>query len=121
MALWATLDQVLVHLGMPTDTTDKRVQTALDVSDAWAKGKRPDLVTAAMYTEAITYDGVDTLADTVGPNVTHAVVIMAGLIFRERSTPQGIAGYEDTGGGYTDQTAYYRCLDLLGYRRPMVG
>jgi len=119
MALWATLDQVLVHLGMTTDTPDNRVQWSLDVADAWAKGKRPDLVTAALYTEQITYEGVDTLADTVGPNVSHGVVIYAGLLFRERSTPQGIAGYEDMGGGYTDQTAYYRALDLIGSRKPV--
>ena len=107
MALWATLDQVLVHLGMPTDTTDHRVENALDVANAWTQGKRPDLDPASEIPSL--------------PNVQHGVVIMAGLIFRERSTPQGVAGYEDTGGGYTDQTAYYRCLDLIGYRRPMVG
>jgi hypothetical protein len=119
MALWATLDQVLTHLGLSTDTPDGRVQTALDVSDAWAKHKRPDLITAAAYTEEITYEGVDNFADSVTPDVNHAVVIYAGLLFRERSTPQGIAGYEDQGGGYTDTSAYYRALDLLGTRKPV--
>ena len=121
MALWATLDQVLVHLGMGTDTTDKRVQTALDTADAWAKHKRPDLNASVAYSDAVTYDGVDNFADSVTPDVNHGVVIMAGLIFRERSTPQGIPGYEDESGGYTDATAYYRCLDLIGHRRPKVG
>jgi hypothetical protein len=51
--------------------------------------------------------------------VAHGVVIMAGLLFRERSTPQGIAGYPDESGGFTDSTAYYRCLDLIGSRKPV--
>jgi hypothetical protein len=101
--LWATLDQVLVHLGMSTDTTDDRVQNALDVANDWAQGKRPDLDPAV----------------AVRPSVAHGVVIMAGLLFRERSTPQGIAGYPDESGGFTDSTAYYRCLDLIGSRKPV--
>jgi len=100
--LWATVDQVLAHLGL-SDDADGRVEGALDVANDWAQGKRPDLDPET----------------AVRVSVAHGVVIMAGLLYRERSTPQGIAGYPDMEGGFTDSTAYYRCLDLIGSRRPV--
>lgn len=97
---WATIEQVADHLGIPQDA---RMVECLSVSQAWCQRKRPDLPPAG----------------PVPADVSHAVVIYAGLLYRERSTPQGIAGYESENGGFTDSTGFYRCLDLLGYRKPV--
>jgi hypothetical protein len=77
--------------------------TSTDEALAWAARKRPDLDQYAYQTDAI----------------RKAVCIYAGLLYRERSTPQGIAGYDSEGGGMMDGSAYARCLDMLGVRRPV--
>lgn len=96
--MWATVDDVAAHMGIPVDA---RMSTSLDESLSWAQRKRPDLDPYVSQT----------------PSIRKAVCIYAGLLYRERSTPQGIAGYESE-GNLTDSTAYYRALDMLG-RRPV--
>jgi hypothetical protein len=96
--MWADVNDVADHMGIESDA---RMVNALDESLAWAHRKRPDL---------------DPF-QTQGAAIRKAVCIYAGLLYRERSTPQGIAGYESDGAG-ADSTAYYRALDMLGARRP---
>jgi hypothetical protein len=96
---WATVEDVAAHIGLPADD---RMAANLEEAQAWAERKRPDLDAFEPQNAAI----------------RKAVCIYAGLLYRERSTPQGIAGYESEGGGFIDSTAYYRCLDMLG-RRPV--
>jgi hypothetical protein len=100
--MWATDTDVAEHIGLPLD--DRMTRCTGEALD-WAAGKRPDLDRYAYQ----------------GDSIRRAVCIYAGLLYRERSTPQGIAGYAEEGGGFTDGTAYYRCLDMLGYRRPVLG
>lgn len=97
--MWATVDDVSAHMGLPVDS---RMSTSLGESLAWAQRKRPDLDPYTPQNDAI----------------RKAVCIYAGLLYRERSTPQGIAGYDAEGGGIMDGSAYARALDMLG-RRPV--
>jgi len=97
---WADIDDVAAHMRV---TQDARMETALEEAEDWAARKRPDL-------DRYTWQG---------PAIRKAVCIMAGLIYREGSSPQGIPGYDTDNGGFTDSTAYYRCLDLLGSRKPV--
>jgi hypothetical protein len=98
--MWATIDDVAAHMRVPADT---RMATCLEEAQDWAQTKRPDLDPYAYQR----------------PAIRKAVCIMAGLLYREGSSPQGIPGYESEGGGFTDTTAYYRCLDMLGNRKPV--
>lgn len=98
--MWATIDDVAAHMRI---TKDDRMATCLEESLAWAQGKRPDL-------NPYTWQG---------PTIRKAVCIYAGLLYREGSSPQGIPGYESEGGDITDGTAYFRCLDMLGNRKPV--
>lgn len=98
--MWATIDDVAAHMRITADTTMTR---CLDESLDWAARKRPDL---DRYTPQ-------------GESIRKAVCIYAGLLYREGASAQGIPGYESEQGGYADGTAYYRCLDMLGARRPV--
>jgi len=98
---WATLEDLADHMRMSGDDAMGR---ALEEAQDWAQRKRPDL-------DPFAYQG---------PSIRKAVCIYAGLLYREGSSPQGIPGYESEGGGFTDATAYYRALDMLGNRKPVV-
>jgi len=92
----------------------------LALSQGWCQRQRPDIITAAVYTAEITYDGEDTLADTVGPEITHAVVLFAAILYRERTSPAGFSTYDaiDT-QAFTDQSAMLNIYRLLGTRKPV--
>ena len=103
---WATLEMVETHLGVAD--VDGRVQTALDVALAWAATKRRDL------------DPADTITE-VGAAVSHAVVIYAALLYRERSQPQGFATYSTLDDDQTvPSDAMMNVYRLLGTRRPVI-
>ena len=98
---WATVDDVAAHLGMPKDA---RMTACATASNAFCKRVRWDL---------------DPNAPAHG-DVHLAVILYAALLYRERTTPQGFATYEeldtsvgDVGGAMTN---IYR---LLGTRRPV--
>lgn len=98
---WATIEQLEAHLGLPAD---ERMQTCLDVALAWSTRQRPDL-------DPFT---------TTDAAITQAVVIYAGLLWRERSSPQGFATYEDqAAGNMFDQSAMLNVYRLLGSRKPV--
>jgi hypothetical protein len=117
VAVWATIADVESWLGIPQD---QRMNDALAVSQAWCERQRPDLITDAAYTSEITYDGVDVRADTVGADVTHAVVLYAALLYRERTSPQGFSAYDGIDSqAFQDQSAMMNIYRLLGTRRPV--
>jgi hypothetical protein len=96
---WATIEMVEAHLGFASDA---RMETALATSLAWCHRKRPDLDPAS----------------PVHADIAHAVVIYAGLLYRERSQG-GTVGYDEMGNMTgSDATSYARVLDLLGVRKP---
>lgn len=98
---WATIDELEAFIGI---TADARMQSALDVSLAYCTRQRPDL---DPY-------------NTPDAAITQAVLIYAGLLYRERSTPQGFATYEDQQSGQIqDQSAMLNVYRLLGSRRPV--
>ena len=68
-------EDIAAKLGVSADT---RMETCLDVSLAWCNRQRPDL---------------DPYVNT-DPAITQAVLIYAGLLWRERSSPAGFATYE---------------------------
>ena len=97
---WATIEQVEDHLGVPSDA---RMDEALAVSESYCQRQRPDLSKTA----------------DPGPAVTMAVVLYAGLLYRQRSSPA--ASYYDEMGG-TDMetaTAMTNIYRLLGNRKPV--
>jgi hypothetical protein len=85
-------------------TSDAAMTRSLEEALAWAVRKRPDLDPYVEQDAAI----------------RKAVCIYAGLLYREGSSPQGIPGYDSEGGGSQDGTAYYRALDMLGTRKPVI-
>jgi hypothetical protein len=117
VATWATIEDLADWLGIPVND---RMETALAVSQAACEHIRPDLVTAAAYTENITYEGIDPFVDTVGADVSHAVILYAALIYRERTSPQGISTYENFDAAQADfGSAVYNIRQLLGSRKPV--
>jgi len=98
---WGEVADLEAFLGV---LDDGRLTDDLAASTAWCQRMRPDLLTTA----------------DPGADVRKAVLIYAGLLYRERSTPQGFATYEDldTGIGGTGDamTNVYR---LLGTRKPV--
>ncbi len=97
---WASIEQVEAHTGA---TSDAAMVTALAVSQAWCQRQRPDL---DPYTEP-------------AADVQHAVVIYAGLLWREKSTPQGFATYSEMGGDISTGDAMMNVYRLLGTRKPV--
>ena len=106
---WATVEQVAAHIGVPEDDT---MTVTLAVSDAWCRHQRPDLV--ALEAAATEEDPFTCPAD-----VAHAVVIYAALLWREKSSPQGFAGYQEEGGTVEALDAMANVYRLLGSRRPV--
>lgn len=99
--MWATIEQLEEHLGLPQDA---RMVECLDASTAWCQRQRPDL-----------HKGTTPPAD-----VQHAVVIYAGLLYRERANAQGFATYEQMDiGGVDNGAAMANVFRLLGHRKPV--
>lgn len=99
--MWATVEDLAEHLGRDVDA---RMRDDLDASLAWCQRQRPDL---DAFTEQ-------------GPAVRKAVVTFAGLLYRERATPQGFAAYSDLDTGAMDtHSAMVNVYNLLGTRRPV--
>ena len=100
---WATITDVATHLGK---TADDRMQDCLDASLGFCHRARHDLAPDA----------------PVKADIRHAVVLYAALLYRERTTPQGFATYEDLDTSASDLGgAMANIYRLLGTRRPMVG
>lgn len=102
MAAWATLADLEAHLGVEADAGGV-MQNTLDVSLDWCHRTRPDL---------------DPDADP-GPAVSHAVVLYAGLLWREQASPQGFATYSETGSSIDAVDAWYNIRRLLGVGKPV--
>lgn len=101
MATWATIEQVSDWIGVPSDT---RMEDALAAAQAACEHIRPDLVTVT----------------PVGSDVSHAVVLYAALLYRERTAPQGFAAYESFDTAAQDfGSAVYNIRQLLGSRKPV--
>lgn len=98
---WATIDQLVEHLGLPEDL---RMAECLSASLAWCNRTRPDL-------DPIVVPAAD---------IQRAVIIYAALLYRERSTPSGFSTYDglDT-SAFTDQSAMMNVYRLLGTRKPV--
>jgi len=98
---WASIEDLEEFLGRPADA---RMAGDLDAALAWCNNQRPDL---------------DPATDA-GPGIRRAVVTYAGLLYRERATPQGFATYSDldiaTGDTHSAMMNIYR---LLGTRKPV--
>jgi hypothetical protein len=57
---------------------------------------------------------------TVGADVTHAVILYAALLYRERTSPQGFSVYESFDTAAQDfGSAIYNIRQLLGSRKPV--
>lgn len=98
--MWATADDLADHLGIPQDA---RMGSVLSASLAWCQRQRPDL---------------DAFSDQ-GPAVREAVCLYAGLLYRQRSTPQGFATYSELDGTIDTHSAMINVYNLLGTRRPV--
>jgi hypothetical protein len=98
---WASITDLETHLGFQSDA---RMADALNTSLAWCNRQRPDLPAAG----------------PVGADVTTAVLIYAGLLYRSRSSPQGFDGYSEL-GDYDTADAMSNVYRLLGHRKPRVG
>lgn len=96
---WATVDEVAAHVGA---TADDAMSTSLDAAQAWCQRQRPDL---------------NPYADP-GPDVHYAVLIYAGLLWRQKASPQGYATYSEYGGDVSTADAMTNVYRLLGARRP---
>jgi hypothetical protein len=98
---WGALPDLETFLGVVDDV---RLEDDLAASLSWCQRTRPDLD-----------PGTDP-----GPAVRKAVLIFAGLLYRERSTPRGFSTYEDLDTGLPSSgeamTNVYR---LLGTRKPV--
>ena len=117
MATWATIEQVAEWLGVPQDD---RMQQALAAAQSAAQHVRPDLVGLEPYPAVVTYNGVDPSVDTVGPDVTLAVIKWAALMYRSRTSPQGFSTYEQFDTQSADYgSAIYEIRQLLGSRKPV--
>ena len=104
MATWATIEQVSDWLGAPID---QRMTDALAAAQAACEHVRPDLLAL-----------VD--PETVGADTTHAVVLYASLLWRERTSPQGFAAYESFDNAAQDfGSSIYNIRQLLGSRKPV--
>jgi len=98
---WGAIDDLETLLGV---VDDGRLSDDLAASIAWCQRMRPDLAT-------------DEAPDAA---VIKAVLIYAGLLFRERSTPQGFATYDDLDTGLPSTgEAMSNVYRLLGTRRPV--
>lgn len=100
MAAWAVIADVEAHTGATADTA---MTEALAASLAWCNRQRPDL-------------NPDVVQDAA---VKRAVVIYAGILWREKASPQGFATYEETGGDLDPSSAMMNVYRLLGTRRPV--
>jgi hypothetical protein len=85
---------------VPADT---RMTQALSASLAWCQRQRSDLPEAG----------------PVSADVQQAVLIYAGLLFRERTHPQGFPTYEELAGGTDTGAAMSNVFRLLGHRKPV--
>jgi len=103
MVLWATVGDVSAWLGIPTN---ERMEDALNVSNAWCQRQRPDLDPETAIPSA--------------PEVSHAVVLYASLLYRERTSPAGFSTYDQVDSqAFQDQSAMNNVYRLLGTRRPV--
>lgn len=100
MAAWAVIADVEAHTGATADTA---MINALAVSLAWCNRQRPDLDPNVAQDAAI----------------KQAVVIYAGLLWREKATPQGFATYQEQGDSVEDTSAMINVFRLLGTRKPV--
>jgi hypothetical protein len=76
------------------------------VSNAWCQRQRPDLDPNTAIPSA--------------PDVQHAVVLYASLLYRERTSPAGFSAYDGVDSqAFTDQNALMNIYRLLGTRKPV--
>lgn len=96
---WATIEQLVTHLGVPQDG---RMSDDLAASLAWCHAQRRDLDPNT----------------PVHADIQKAVVIYAALLYRERSTPSGFAGYDNLEAALADnQNAMANVYRLLKTRK----
>ena len=97
---WVDLMQFEDFLGLPSDS---RMEDCLNASLAFCQRQRHDLPAAGPVTA----------------DVQQAVLIYAGLLWRERSHPQGFPTYEELSTGTDTGAAMSNVFRLLGHRKPV--
>ena len=98
--MWVTIEDLEEFLGVGSDDN---MQGALAASLDYCQRQRPDLDPTT----------------SASASVAHAVLIYAGLLYRERSSPQGFATYEELPGMGDVGAAMSNVFRLLGSRRPV--
>ena len=97
---------------------DEKNVDAATVADAHASCATRDELYAIAH--ALMPPGRAVDPETVEPNITHAVVLYAALLYRERTSPAGFSGYDvDGGGDFANQSAMTNIYRLLGSRKPV--
>ena len=100
MAAWATTADVAAWVGVAADS---RMTDATNAALAWANRTRPDLDPE-----------VDPPFD-----VHHAVVLYAGLLYKERVSPAGFDTYAEVAADYDVGNAMTNIYRLIGSRKPV--
>lgn len=78
MATRADLDSLRAMIGAKTTTDDKILSVCLEAAGAWVYDRvRPDAVRK--------------------PEVVQAVLMLASRLYKRRSSPEGVAGWDDVG------------------------
>ena len=97
---WVTIAAVADQLGVPEE--DDRLADVVAAADAYVKRQRPDL-------------DPDVMPD---PGVYLAGLLYASFLFRLRTSPGGLPGYDDA-GQYDAGDLMANVYRLLGNRRPV--
>lgn len=98
---WPVIADLEAHLGKNQDAL---MVSDLAAANAWVQSRRRDIATNG----------------TPPANVAKAVLIYAGLLYRERSNPSGFSTYQDIDDGSADTgDALANVYRLLGGRKPV--
>ena len=110
---WATVAQVadFVRVATATAQDDRDLVAATDAANGWCYRRRQ----ASGYVD-------DDPTTSPGPDVTRAVVIYAGVLYREGGAADGFASFAElTVGGFVPSGTMGQVNRLLGVNRPRVG
>jgi len=109
---WATSAELAAFIGRAVDTD---MSLSLAAALAWAARMRPDLDPDAVSVASETPPDDEVV---VAADVHRAVLIYAGLLYRERGHPAGFAAYEELDADTDPGTAMANVYRLIGSRKP---